>query len=110
MDTVVIRQSRKKNVGMVVVTGMFILYYFVGPYEYTRSLFAESPYFTCFLGVVFFGLFLYYLKQFIMQPAEIILSNEGIEIKNKGWNNWNYVSSFWTVAKRDSENYSETET
>jgi len=109
MKTLEIRQSRKKNFGIVVVTGIFILYYFLGPYEYTRITYSESPIFTLLLGFIFFGVFFYYLKQFIMRPAEIILSAEGIKLRGKEWNNWNYISSFSTIIKKDSENHIDRE-
>jgi len=109
MDTITIRQSRKKNLGIVVVTGMLILYYFLGPYEYTRITYSESPTFTLVLGFIFFGIFFYYLKEFIMQPAEIILSTEGIELRDKGWNHWTYISSVSTFTEKDTENYTDRE-
>ena len=101
----VIRQSRKKQYGFVIVTGLMILWYFVGPYEKTRIIYAKSPTFTIILGIVFFGLFFYFLNELIKRKAEIILTKEGIELRDKGFFEWNMIESFSTLYYRYSDNY-----
>jgi hypothetical protein len=103
----VIRQSKKKQYGFVLMTGLMILWYFVGPYEKTRIIYTESPKFTIILGIIFFGLFFYFLNELIKRKAEIILTKEGIELRDKGFFEWNMIESFSTVNYRYSENYNE---
>ena len=101
----VIRQSRKKQYGFVLVTGLMILWYFVGPYEKTRIIYTQSPTFTIILGIVFFCLFFYFLNELIKRKAEIILTKEGIELRDKGFFEWNMIESFSTLYYRYSDNY-----
>ncbi len=49
-------------------------------------------------------MFLYSVIELIMNKGEIILSDEGIEIRNKGWNHWEYVDSFKTILDKDNQN------
>ena len=103
----VIRQSKKKQWGTVLITGLMILWYFVGPYDKTRSMFAESPNFTIILGIIFFGLFFYFLAELLKRQAEIILTNDGIELRDKGFFDWNMIESFSTMYYRFSDNHEE---
>ena len=103
----VIRQSKKKQWGFVLMTGSMIFWYFVGPYDETRSMYAESPNFTIILGIIFFGLFFYFLNELVKRKAEIILNKEGIELRDKGFFDWNMIESFSTIYYRFSENHEE---
>jgi hypothetical protein len=40
----------------------------------------------------------------IAGKGEINLSEDGIEIRDKGWNHWDYVDSYWTVDENTGEN------
>lgn len=102
-----IRQSKKKQYGFVVGTGLMILWYFVGPYDKTRVMYAESPNFTIILGIIFFGLFFYFLNELIKRKPEIILTKEGIELRDKGFFDWTLIESFKTVYYRYSDNSEE---
>ena len=104
MKTTVIRQSRKHLFGMALTSAIIILYYFLGPYDKTRIVYDESPKFTIFLGLLFFGLFFYSIFELIAGKGEITLSEDGIEIRDKGWNHWDYVDSYWTVDENTGEN------
>jgi hypothetical protein len=101
----VIKQSKKKQYGFVLMTGLMILWYFVGPYEKTRIIYTKSPTFTMILGVIFFGLFFYFLNELIKRKAEIILTKEGIEFRDKGFFEWNMIESFSTLYYRYSDNF-----
>ena len=103
----VIRQSKKKQYGFVLTTGLMILWYFVGPYEKTRIIYAKSPTFTIILGIVMFGLFFYFLNELIKRKAEIILTKEGIELRDKGFFEWHMIESFSTLNYRYSDNHNE---
>src|SRR5262245_45883456 len=92
----VIRQSKRMQYRFVILTGLMILWYFVGPYEKSRIIYKQSPTFTIVLGVVFFGLFFYFLNELIKRKAEIILTKEGIELRDKGFFEWNIIESFST--------------
>lgn len=94
---------------MVIVPGIFILYYFVGPYDHTRIIYTENPGFTILLGVIFFGLFFFYLTRILVRPKEITLSEEGIDIRDKGWNHWEYISSVQSIYEKDTENSNDME-
>lgn len=103
----VIRQSKKKQYGFVIVTGLMILWYFVGPYEKTRIIYSQNPTFTIILGIVFFGLFFYFLNELIKRKAEIILTKQGIELRDKGFFDWNMIESFSTLYYRFSDTRNE---
>ena len=81
------------------MTSVAILYYFLGPYDKTRTIYDESPKFTIFLGLVFFGILFYSIYELITRKGEIILSSDGIEIRDKEWNHWDYVQSYWTITE-----------
>jgi|GEM_PF-5786717 len=103
----VVRRSKKKQYGFVIMTGVLILWYFIGPYEKTRIIYTESPTFTIILGIIFLGLFFYFLNELIKQQAEIILTKEGIELRDKGFLEWNMIDSFSTLNYRYSDNHKE---
>ncbi|MBL7747627.1 MAG: hypothetical protein JNM19_09395, partial [Chitinophagaceae bacterium] len=94
---------------MVIVPGILILYYFVGPYDHTRIMYTQDPAFTMVLGVIFFGLFFFGLTRILVRPTEIILSDEGIKIRHHGWNHWEYISSVRTIYEKDTENSNDME-
>ena len=93
----VIRQSKKKQYGFVLIPGLIIIWYFVGPYEKTRIMYAESPNFTIIIGIILFSSFFYCLNELIKRKAEIILTKEGIELRDKGFFDWNMIESFSTI-------------
>jgi hypothetical protein len=99
----VIRQSKKNQYGFVLMAGLMILWYFIGPYEKTRIIYTESPKFTIILGIIMFGLFFYFLNELIKRKAEIILTKEGIELRDKGFFEWNMIESFSTLYYRYSD-------
>jgi hypothetical protein len=103
----IVRQSKKKQLGFVLITGLMILWYFLGPYEKTRSMYEESPKLTIILGIIFFTLFFYFLNELIKRKAEITLTKEGIELRDKGFFNWEMIQSFKTVYYRNSDNHEE---
>lgn len=103
----VIRQSKKKQYGFVIMTGIMILWYFVGPYDKTRIIYTMNPTFTIILGIVMFGLFFYFLNELIKRKAEIILTKRGIELRDKGFFEWNMIESFSTIYYRYSDNHNE---
>ena len=82
-----------------------IFWYFVGPYEKTRIIYKQSPTFTIILGIIFFGLFFYFLNELTKRKAEITLTKEGIELRDKGFFDWNMIESFSTLYYRYSDNY-----
>ncbi len=103
----VIRQSKTMQFGCALMSGLMILWYFVGPYDQTRIIYAESPKFTIILGIIFFVLFFYFLNELITRKAEITLTKEGIELRDKGFFYWEMIESFKTVYYRYSENHEE---
>ena len=52
-----------------------------------------------------FGLFFYFLNELIKRKAEIILTKEGIEIRDKGFFEWTMIEGFSTLYYRYSDNY-----
>jgi len=102
---IVIRQSKKRQWSFVLMTGLMILWYFVGPYEKTRITYIQSPTFTIIIGIVIFGAFLNYLNEIIKRKAEIILTKEGIELRDKGFFEWDMIESFSTLYYRHSDDY-----
>lgn len=104
METIQIHKAKWVHYGICFGTGFFIAWFFLGPYDMTRVIYAQSPNFTILLGFIFFGLFFYSIKELILKRPEIILSAEGIEIRRKGWNHWAYVNSISMVVETDTEN------
>jgi len=100
----VIRKSKRKQYGVVLLGGLLILWYFIGPYESTRIIYAQSPTFTIILGIVMFGLFFFFLNELIKRKAEIILTNEGIELRDEGFFGWEMIQSFSTQLYRGDSN------
>lgn len=105
IDKFIIRQSKRRQYVFVLMAGFLILWYFVGPYEKTRIIYKRSPIFTIFLGIVMFGLFLYLLNELIKRKAEIILTKEGIELRDKGFFEWTMIESFSTIYYRYTTNH-----
>jgi hypothetical protein len=103
----VIRQSKKKQFVFVLLPGLMILWYFAGPYDKTRIVYTQSPNFTIILGIIFFGLFFFFLNELIKRKTEIILTTEGIELRDKGFFEWNMIECFSTVYYRHSDNHHE---
>jgi len=103
METIVIRQSRITLYGCIIVGAMFILTFFFGPFKDAGHMYKDSPGSIIFFLLIFFGIFLYGLINLITKKSEIILSDEGIEIRNRGFNHWEYVSSISTIVERDNE-------
>ena len=93
----IIRQSKKKQIAYVLLVGFFILYYFIGPYDKSRIIYEKSPVFTIILGVIFISLLIYFGYELLNREAEITLSFEGIELREKGYYHWDTISSFKTV-------------
>jgi hypothetical protein len=106
-EPLVIRNSRKKNFRIVLITGLLILWYFVGPYDSTRIIYSDSPIFTIVLGIIMFGLFFYFLNEFIYKKPEIILTKSGIELRDKGLIDWSLIESFNTIYYLSGENHCE---
>jgi hypothetical protein len=104
MESVQIRKSAWVHWGIAVTVGLISLWFFVGPYDKTRVIYDDSPRFTVFLGLIFVGLFLYSIRELIIKRPEIILTDEGIEIRDKGWNHWIYINSIGMLVEKDSEN------
>ncbi|RYY84891.1 MAG: hypothetical protein EOO15_18365 [Chitinophagaceae bacterium] len=103
----VVRQSRTKLLGFVLLGGAMLLYYFLGPYQKTRIFYRHSPMLASIVGVVFFTLFFYFLSELIRRKAELILSAEGIKLRDKGLFEWHRMQCFKTVYYRHSENGDE---
>lgn len=97
-DQIIIRQSRLEQWGYVIATSLMILWYFIGPYDMTRSIYEKSPGFTILLGFIFFGLLFYFTSELINWYAEITLNKEGIELRDIGFFEWDRIQSFSTLS------------
>ncbi|XZF15959.1 hypothetical protein ACTHGU_07465 [Chitinophagaceae bacterium MMS25-I14] len=106
-ERAIIKRSQKKLAGMVALSGGMIVYYFVGPYDETRSMYKEQPVFTIILGVIFFTLFFYFLNELIKRKPEIILTAGGIELRDKGFFEWGMIESFSTLLYKNADNRTE---
>ncbi|MBO9203105.1 MULTISPECIES: hypothetical protein [Niastella] len=103
----IIRQSKKKQWRFVILTGLMILWYFIGPYEKTRIIYKQNPTFTIILGIIIFGCFFHFLNELVKRKAEIILTKDGIELRDKGFFEWSTIESFSTLYDHYSENHRE---
>jgi hypothetical protein len=104
MDTVTIRKSKWKLYETALLGGLLIIYYFIGLYEYTRSMYADSPKLTIAIGILFFLLFISAVSELITRKGELIFTEDGLEIRDEGWNHWEYIQSFRTLLESNSEN------
>jgi hypothetical protein len=104
MEPVQIRKSKWVHRGIVVITGLMILGFFLGPYDKTRIMYDNSPGFTLFLGLIFSISFFHSIRELFIKKPEIILTEEGIEIRDKGWNHWTDVNSINMLVEKDDEN------
>lgn len=98
-NPIVIRKSKKKLFLFLLLTGGMITWFFVDPYEKNRKMFFESPVFTLILGIIFFSGFIYYLVELIRGKPEIVISDNGIEIREKGFYEWASIRSFKTIQE-----------
>ena len=99
----VIKTSKRTLLILLLGSGVPILYFLLGPYEKTRVMFKTSPMFTIVLGIIFGLLFVYYTSELATRKAEIILSSEGITIRDKGFFGWELVLCFSTLLVRGGE-------
>lgn len=54
--------------------------------------------------MIFVGAFLYGLIGLVDRKGELILMEDGIKIKDHGFNHWEYVSSISIEVEKDNEN------
>lgn len=106
-DQLIIKNSKESQYLGILVPGILILLYFLGPYESTRIIYTKKPVFTIILGVIMVTLFIYFLNELIKRKAEIILTKEGIELRNKGFYSWQFVESFETDYFRNRSHINE---
>lgn len=103
MKTTVIRQSRKHLFGMALTSAIIILYYFPGHIIRPELCMTRVQNLQSFL--VYYSLDFFSIPcLLIARKGEITLSEDGIEIRDKGWNHWDYVVSYWTVDENTGEN------
>jgi hypothetical protein len=103
----IIKQSKKWQIVFVVGTGLLILFYFFCPYDNARNMYREHPVFTSILGLIFFGMFFYFLSECINRKPEITLTFKGIELRDTGRFEWNMIESFKILGYRTSMHYAE---
>jgi hypothetical protein len=106
-DQLIIKNSKETQYLGVLVPVIMILAYFAGLFENPRILYSKYPTFTIILGIIMFTLFIYFLNEVIKRKAEIILTKEGIELRNKGFYSWQFVESFETDYFRVSTHTNE---
>ena len=110
VEKIEIKPSIEHNAGLAVLSGVLILYYFLGPYSYTRVIYKTSPAFTIIVGIIFIGIFIHGFIRAVFRPTEIILDPTGMEIRHKGWNHWDYISSASIIIETNNENINKIET
>jgi hypothetical protein len=103
----VIKKEKWKPVGILLLIAGLIIYYFIGPYENTRILYKNSPVFTTILGIISFIFLFSCLAEIVNRKAEIILTQEGIGLRGKGFFSWDMIDSFETIYYSRSENNDE---
>jgi hypothetical protein len=63
----------------------------------------ESKWTMIITGIIGLGIISYVLKEMIYPKGVIIISEEGIELRNKGWNHWDYIESYSIYEQPDDE-------
>jgi hypothetical protein len=99
-----IYQANKFRYLFIFLIVAVIIYFFVGPYDSTRLLLREHSTLGMIGGSVLFILLIYLLHEQMSQVPEIVVSTEGIELKNKGSFNWNVIESYQTVLYEYNDN------
>lgn len=97
MKTILIRKPKWYNYVAATASGLFGLCFFL----------SGRDWYTLTFGLISFASFIYFLKEIILNKPEITLTEEGIELKGQGWNQWNYINSINILVENDSENGSK---
>jgi len=85
----IIRQSKWKLGWYTLFAGAMVVYILKDIYE-------ERSTFTIILGIIFLALFCYFLNGLIKRKPEIILTREGISLRDAGFFTWDMIASFST--------------
>src|SRR5690349_6828336 len=90
----IIEQSKRKLVGYSFFMGALAII--------SLKIYYEDPsIFILILGIIFVVAFGYSLNELIKRKPEIILSSEGIHLRDAGFFTWGMVDSFSTVDEGD---------
>ena len=103
MEPTIIRRSRTTLYGCVIAGAVSIFIFFFGPFGDAQKMYNDNTGSVVFFFLLCSGLLVYGFIGLFAKKGEIILSEEGIEIKNKGFNHWEYVSSISTIVEKDNE-------
>ena len=103
-QSVSIYKSNKFRYFFIFLIIAVIIYFFVGPYDSTRLLLREHSPIGMTGGSILFILLIYMLHEQMNQTPEITLSQEGIELKEKGIFEWHTIESYQTVLYELNDN------
>jgi hypothetical protein len=101
-ETIALHKSRTKLYIPILFIGTIIISYFLSRFDGTYISYNLNPVLTIILGILFFCLFFYYIRELITQKPEIVLSSDGIEIRDKGYFNWDMIKSMKTIHYYDN--------
>jgi uncharacterized membrane protein len=103
-ETIIIKQSKKQLFIVLLLGGGIVGAYSIALYKNPLSIY-QHPVVTIFLGVLFSSVFIYHLVELINRKPEIILSDEGIDIRYKGFYHWKSLRSFKTTERSSKSGY-----
>ena len=90
----IIRQSKWKLWAALGIALVLIFAIVAGPYSISSDSIAKRPGMSILVGVIFLWLLIYLIAELVNRPAEITLSKEGIELRDKGFFEWPSIASF----------------
>ena len=91
--SIIIRKSRTKTLLYAFLSIALLLYFWFGQHEKAIFLYKKFPAIAIGIVVVFLGICIYYLYEYIKQKPEITLSLQGIELRGKGRHPWETIES-----------------
>jgi hypothetical protein len=103
-EPIIIKLSKKQLFIVVLLSGGIMCAYFIALYKNPLSIY-RNPFLTIFLGVLFSSVLIYHLVELINRKPEIILYDEGIDIRHKGFYNWKNLRSFKTTERSNRSGY-----
>lgn len=102
-DQCIIRKSRYRIFFYIIFSVAILFVICFKTDDDGKYYYENSPILTIIIGLVFLGLSLYFLNEFIKAEPEMILSEEGITFRYQGLYAWNMIHSIRSVQYENTE-------
>ena len=106
-DRVIIRASWLKQFLYVLLLGVVLFVNYVVPDSSAKENFAKRPIFGLLIFFILLSLLIYFLFEIVKRRPEIVITAQGLELRNSGYFEWESILSFETIQYRFSESNNE---